>query len=124
MQFKCLPDCADCCGIQITPTEFYEAIKHKQCVEPTEIIKSGGECVAITEDGMCVWLDRTKKRCNIYESRPLICRLYGFTEDLPCPHLKPNGNPRSEADKKRVDRQIKKFTEEALKRIDTKCKSA
>ena len=29
--------------------------------------------------------DRTG-RCSVYEDRPLICRLWGLTESMPCPH--------------------------------------
>jgi len=32
-------------------------------------------------------------RCSIYESRPLICRMYGAAEGLPCSHgCKPDGD--------------------------------
>ncbi len=33
----------------------------------------------------CPYLDLKTKRCTVYERRPLICRLYGMTEELPCP---------------------------------------
>ena len=32
----------------------------------------------------CGYLDE-ENRCRIYEVRPLICRMYGVTVDLPCP---------------------------------------
>lgn len=36
-----------------------------------------------TETGSCPMLDRAG-RCSIYADRPLVCRLWGATEDLPC----------------------------------------
>ena len=32
----------------------------------------------------CRYLDASK-RCTIYPVRPTICRLWGVTEDMPCP---------------------------------------
>lgn len=36
-------------------------------------------------DGVCSNLTADKK-CAVYKNRPLICRLYGVTEGLLCPH--------------------------------------
>jgi hypothetical protein len=33
----------------------------------------------------CTFYDVTKRRCIVYPARPLICRLFGRVEWLPCP---------------------------------------
>lgn len=33
----------------------------------------------------CPYLDLETKRCTVHARRPLICRLYGVSEGLPCP---------------------------------------
>jgi Fe-S-cluster containining protein len=33
----------------------------------------------------CPYLDMATKRCTVHPRRPMICRLYGMTEDLRCP---------------------------------------
>src|SRR5215469_7714608 len=38
----------------------------------------------LTDGVMCPALK--EGRCTVYEDRPLICRLWGATESLPCPH--------------------------------------
>ncbi len=40
---------------------------------------SAGEASGLT----CTWLH--EGRCSVYEVRPLICRLWGATEAMPCP---------------------------------------
>ncbi len=43
------------------------------------------------QGAVCPYLDIETKRCTVHENRPLICRLYGVSEGLPCPHgCKPN----------------------------------
>lgn len=80
--------------------------KHAQ-VQPIEIVQfSESEIVPITEDGFCVFLDREKHSCAVYENRPGLCRKYGRSDDLPCPYIKKNGNPRSPAQVKRIQRKI------------------
>ena len=37
------------------------------------------------QGAFCPYLDLETKRCTIHSRRPLICRLYGISEGLPCP---------------------------------------
>jgi hypothetical protein len=37
------------------------------------------------QEGSCPALDLVG-RCTVYDKRPLICRLWGATENMPCPH--------------------------------------
>ncbi len=41
------------------------------------------------ETEQCLFYDVTKRRCIVYSARPLICRLFGRVEWLPCPLGKP-----------------------------------
>lgn len=41
-----------------------------------------GEGVSVE---LCRFLDMETKACSVYEARPLICRLLGHVEWLPCP---------------------------------------
>jgi Fe-S-cluster containining protein len=65
--------------------------------------------IAITKSSNCIFLTKDKK-CAIYEDRPEVCKLYGTSktnQDLMCPYLKHNGNKRSKADQKKIDRYCK-----------------
>jgi hypothetical protein len=46
---------------------------------------SGGKAVILEPNGTSCEL-LVDGRCSIYQDRPLICRLYGVAEGLPCPH--------------------------------------
>lgn len=52
-----------------------------------------GHCAALDGDGSC----------SVYDLRPVICRLWGASEDLPCPHgCEPEGGPLSHRDTMRI----------------------
>ena len=34
---------------------------------------------------MCRYFDMTTRRCSVYSARPLVCRLLGHVEWMPCP---------------------------------------
>lgn len=44
----------------------------------------GLKVLKTTEEGTCLYLK--KARCVVYEARPIICRLYGVSDGLRCPH--------------------------------------
>lgn len=50
--------------------------------ERNRIIKAGGPGIRIWESP-CPALDFVG-RCSVYEHRPMICRLWGLVEDMPC----------------------------------------
>jgi len=66
--FECKPGCTDCCG----PVPFskweWSRIKDKRNAR-------GLNCPYAVNG-----------RCDIYEQRPLMCRLYGAVETLQCPY--------------------------------------
>lgn len=47
-------------------------------------LRNGGIRLPQMEEAPCVHLDFAG-RCSIYDYRPVICRLYGVSEDLACP---------------------------------------
>lgn len=65
--FTCKKGCHDCCG----PVPFSE--EELARVDEREL-------TSLT----CPYL--SKNGCDIYEERPIMCRLFGAVEDLPCPH--------------------------------------
>lgn len=71
--FTCVPGCHDCCG-PVTASS----------VEVARLpAKSDVAHDAALADWNCVYLG--PQGCEVYEERPLICRLFGTTPSLPCP---------------------------------------
>ena len=65
--FTCLPGCSDCCG-------------------PVPFAKEEWDAVADKRNGVNVVCPyAVGGRCECYRNRPFICRLYGASDDLPCP---------------------------------------
>lgn len=57
---------------------------------------------------ICSALNLLDHRCRIYEKRPLICRLWGLAEGMPCPHgCKP--------ERVLTDKEAQEFIERALR---------
>lgn len=68
--------CGRCCGpVGITHDE-YRVIK--------DYCSANGIGWAERGLSVCGFLDENN-RCRIYEVRPLLCRMYGITMELPCP---------------------------------------
>jgi Fe-S-cluster containining protein len=98
--FKCIEGCTDCCGPvpatreerRLNPEFLHTAadiihVLQKGAASPVELGKAprladwayGAGCLScpyVIEHGGCA----------IYDDRPLLCRLYGTTANLPCPH--------------------------------------
>jgi hypothetical protein len=84
-RLECKGLCAhSCVPIELAPEE-RNRIRREHCVEipaPSKLIADGcRKCVALED-----------RRCTVYEVRPMICRLWGIDETMPCPHgCKPAG---------------------------------
>lgn len=74
--FDCLPGCHDCCGPVTTSPEEMARLP----------VKSDAQHDAALAELNCVYLG--KNGCEVYAERPLICRLFGTTPKLVCPHGK------------------------------------
>lgn len=72
-QFECLPGCIDCCGPTPRSKWEWDQVKDKRFMSRKRPLD-------------CPYSYNGK--CDVYEDRPILCRLYGTTVDLPCPHGK------------------------------------
>ena len=91
--FECEPGCHDCCGPVTTST-----------IEMSNLpVKTEAEHDAALADLTCPHLG--ENGCEVYEERPLICRLFGSTPRLVCPRGK---RPDIMVDPK-IDEQIQQF---------------
>lgn len=71
-------DCKGLCHLSCTAIPL-EAVEQRVIAERTGRtlpVLSLQRCEALTAD----------KRCSIHEHRPLVCRLFGVAEGMPCPH--------------------------------------
>lgn len=71
--FACVPGCHDCCGPVTASSEEMARLP----------VKSDAEHAAALAEWNCVHLGANG--CQVYDQRPLICRLFGTTPSLPCP---------------------------------------
>lgn len=88
--FACVPGCHDCCGPVTASSEEMARLP----------VKSAAEHDAALAEFNCVHLG--PQGCQVYEQRPLICRLFGTTPNLPCP----NGRRPEQMIEPRVEQQI------------------
>jgi Fe-S-cluster containining protein len=72
--FSCKPGCHDCCGPVTASSDEVARLP----------IKSDEEHAEALAEFNCPYLG--DKGCEVYEERPLICRLFGTTPSLPCPN--------------------------------------
>ena len=74
--FKCIVGCHDCCGPVTASSEEVARLP----------IKTDAEHETALAHYNCVYLG--KHGCEVYNERPLICRLFGTTPRLLCPNGK------------------------------------
>ena len=74
--FSCTPGCHDCCGPVTASTEEVARLP----------IKSDTEHDVALAELSCPYLGNNG--CEVYDERPLICRVFGTTPSLPCPEGK------------------------------------
>lgn len=72
--FVCKPGCHDCCGPVTTSPEEMSWLP----------VKTTKEHDTALENLSCPHLG--KEGCQVYDDRPLICRLFGTTPSLACPN--------------------------------------
>jgi hypothetical protein len=117
MTWTCKEDCGNCCGpIPLAEELVIRNLKKIQRKIIKQVPISKTESIYETVDCVCIFLT-PNKQCAIYEDRPNICMIYGTDPKLPCPYIKPNGNPRSPAKTKHMQRQIDRDVTDKLKHM-------
>ncbi|WP_157315054.1 YkgJ family cysteine cluster protein [Chitinibacter sp. GC72] len=91
--FDCIPGCHDCCGPVLASSEEVSRLPRKTAAQREQAL-ADYNCVHLGENG-----------CTVYSERPLICRLFGTTPRLPCPH----GRAPAVMVAPQIDRQIARF---------------
>lgn len=83
-KIQCKGLCWDSCGpIRMSPWE------HRQTAEAGVVIPPGRfirDAEGRPHGTVCPALNEVTLRCEVYEARPMICRIWGLTEGLRCPH--------------------------------------
>ena len=72
--FECVPGCHDCCGPVTASSEELARLPERSAAQREQAL-ADWSCPHLQPSG-----------CGAYEERPLICRLFGTTASLPCPH--------------------------------------
>lgn len=93
-RFACVPGCHDCCGPVTASSEELARLP----------VKSDAEHEAALAEYNCVHLG--PQGCTVYDQRPLICRLFGTTPNLPCPRGQGPETPIEPAVERQVHRLI------------------
>ena len=71
--FECVPGCHDCCGPVTASAEELSRLPEKSVAQHDAAL-ANFDCVYLGPQG-----------CEVYQQRPLICRLFGTTPRLACP---------------------------------------
>jgi Fe-S-cluster containining protein len=86
---QCKGLCADSCGPIAMSCDEDRRLQELGVFIPSMV--EGVEAIDRGEDYWCPAL--RDRRCTVYEDRPTICRLWGATTTMPCPHGCTPGNP-------------------------------
>lgn len=87
-ELECKGMCQECCGpIDMSEAERERIAQRGVRIDPMRTRPGTMDCPALTALGAC----------SVYEVRPMICRLWGSTRSMPCPHgCRPKPNYLSE----------------------------
>ncbi|MFE4527187.1 YkgJ family cysteine cluster protein [Streptomyces anulatus] len=82
-RMKCIGECASACGpVRLSPLEQrrIESRGHRWVDGHTIPMADGGSAGTA-----CSALDLSRLVCQVYEDRPMVCRIWGLIEALACP---------------------------------------
>lgn len=83
--FKCKEGCSDCCGpVQLSRLEYHRCVKASG--RTAADVRRQMEKNFNQKTYQCPLLNRKTHQCSVYEVRPAICRVFGTTKSLSCPH--------------------------------------
>lgn len=71
---QCDDGCGECCGVNFVRREEFRRVEGLVKARGIKPVRQGLRC-PLYQGG----------KCTIYESRPLVCRLYGHVELMNCP---------------------------------------
>ena len=94
--FACVPGCHDCCGPVKASSEEMARLPVKSDAEHDAAL-ANFSCPHLGDDG-----------CQVYDDRPIICRLFGTTPRLACP----NGRRPDDMIDTRIEAKIEQFFRE------------
>ena len=88
-RMECRPGCSDCCG-----PIFFSAWEWSQVRDKRQATSPDAKCPYVNTDG----------RCDIYEQRPIVCRLFGTVKTgiMACPYGCIPANPLTEEEVRRI----------------------
>jgi len=77
-------------GVQMTRPEFERVLEHLREADARQVLRVMEQEKRVVwfediETEACLFYDVTKQGCIVYPARPLICRLFGRVEWMPCP---------------------------------------
>ena len=80
-------------GVQMTRAEYDGILAHLRTEDPRLVARVLEQDKTVVwfeeiETEACLFYDVPKRQCIVYPARPLICRLFGHVEWLPCPARK------------------------------------
>ena len=85
-RFQCLPGCGLCCSYKVSLLKADIAALELAGLPASEFVDtvrrpaSGLAACIAKRDGFCLFLDE-RRRCRVYEHRPLYCRLYPYVRE-------------------------------------------
>lgn len=94
--FECVPGCHDCCGPVTASSEEMARLPVKSDAEHDAAL-AALSCPHLGDNG-----------CQVYDERPIICRLFGTTPRLACP----NGRRPDDMIDTRIEAKIDRFFRE------------
>ena len=72
--WSCIENCGACCRFDLTERDDLSSVLNS---EDIALINS-----MTSNDGWCKYLDKSSKKCLIYESRPHFCRVNEFSKSF------------------------------------------
>jgi len=100
----CQKGCNDCCSdfFHISVIEFFSILRALSIADDKNILKYSKKAKEAIKDIVlpktdelripgfppCIFVNETNGSCNIYEVRPVLCRMYGYSKELTdCQHV-------------------------------------
>ena len=72
--WSCIENCGACCHLDLSDRDDLSGVLSNKDMALIKTMKS--------KDGWCKYLDKTNRKCMIYESRPHFCRVNQFSSSF------------------------------------------